>query len=78
MSLINCVKFTQALKGVYIITPDTLKDCKKKMVVMHPLPRVDEIVPAVDNDPRGIYFKQPEYGMFMRMALLASVCGASV
>lgn len=49
---------------------------KKKMVLMHPLPRVNEISPEVDKDPRAIYFsRQPAYGLYMRMALLASVLG---
>jgi aspartate carbamoyltransferase catalytic subunit len=45
------------------------------MIVMHPLPRVGEIDMEVDNDPRAAYFRQMEYGMFVRMALLALVLG---
>lgn len=45
------------------------------MIVLHPLPRVDEIHPDVDSDPRAAYFRQMENGMFVRMALLALVLG---
>lgn len=48
---------------------------KKKMVVLHPLPRVFEISPEFDTDPRAAYFRQAEYGMYVRMALLAMVLG---
>jgi carbamoyl-phosphate synthase/aspartate carbamoyltransferase/dihydroorotase len=48
---------------------------KERMIVMHPLPRVDEISRAVDKDPRAAYFRQMEYGMYVRMALLALVFG---
>lgn len=48
---------------------------KKKMVVMHPMPRVNEISVEVDSDPRAAYFRQAENGMYMRMALLATVLG---
>ena len=43
---------------------------KPDMIVMHPLPRVDEIAIAVDDDPRALYFKQAKYGMYVRMALI--------
>ncbi len=46
------------------------------MAILHPLPRVDEISPAIDTDPRAAYFRQMENGMYIRMALLASVLGA--
>lgn len=46
-----------------------------KMIVLHPLPRVDEISTDFDSDPRAAYFRQMENGMFVRMALLALVCG---
>jgi aspartate carbamoyltransferase catalytic subunit len=45
------------------------------MIVMHPLPRVNEITVEVDADPRAAYFRQMEYGMYVRMALLALVLG---
>lgn len=60
-----------ALKGTYIVTADTMARMKKKSLLLHPLPRVDEIVPAVDSDPRAGYFRQPGYGLEMRMAILA-------
>jgi len=63
------------VKGCYIITPKLLQKAPKHMLVLHPLPRVDEIVPEVDSDPRAMYFKEPRYGMIMRMALLLSVIG---
>ena len=46
------------------------------MIVMHPLPRVDEIATEVDADPRACYFRQMENGMFVRMAILALILGA--
>ena len=57
-------------KGVYILTRDKLERAKKDLLVMHPLPRVDEIHIDVDDDPRAAYFQQARYGMFARMALL--------
>jgi Aspartate carbamoyltransferase, catalytic chain len=48
---------------------------KSKMAVMHPLPRVFEIAPEFDSDPRAAYFRQAEYGMYVRMALLTMVLG---
>ncbi|HLC02202.1 MAG TPA: aspartate carbamoyltransferase [Anaerolineales bacterium] len=63
------------VKGAYVITPDTLKGAKQEMIVMHPLPRVGEISMEVDQDPRAAYFRQMEYGLYVRMALLAMVLG---
>ncbi|MFQ5617239.1 MAG: aspartate carbamoyltransferase [Anaerolineales bacterium] len=65
----------ESVKGSYVITPDTLKAAKARMIVMHPLPRVGEISMAVDDDPRAAYFRQMEYGLYVRMALLAMVLG---
>jgi aspartate carbamoyltransferase catalytic subunit len=48
---------------------------KKDMIILHPLPRVNEIALEVDVDPRAAYFKQAKYGMYVRMALLSSVLG---
>jgi len=62
-------------KGTYIITPETLEDAKDEMIIMHPLPRVGEISMTLDDDPRAAYFRQMEYGMYVRMALLAMVLG---
>ena len=58
------------LKDSYILTPDKLRTAKKDMIVMHPLPRVNEISVAVDSDPRACYFKQVLNGKYMRMALI--------
>jgi carbamoyl-phosphate synthase/aspartate carbamoyltransferase/dihydroorotase len=65
----------ESVKGSYIITPETLARAKEKMIVMHPLPRVAEIAMGVDDDPRAAYFRQMEYGLYVRMALLAMVLG---
>ncbi len=58
------------LKDSYILTPDKLTDAKEDLCIMHPLPRVNEISVAVDNDPRACYFKQVLNGKYMRMALI--------
>ncbi|MBI5082948.1 MAG: aspartate carbamoyltransferase [Chloroflexi bacterium] len=65
----------ESVKGAYVITPETMKRAKTKMAVMHPLPRVGEISPDVDSDSRAAYFRQMEYGLYVRMALLAMVLG---
>lgn len=57
-------------KGIYVLTRDKLARAKEELLVMHPLPRVDEIHVDVDDDPRAVYFQQARYGMFARMALL--------
>ena len=60
----------ERLKGVYVLTRPKLKNAKKELLVLHPLPRVDEIRADVDDDPRAAYFTQAETGMYIRMALL--------
>lgn len=65
----------ESVKGAYVITPETLSRAKEHMIVMHPLPRVTEITLEVDADPRAAYFRQMEYGLYVRMALLAMVLG---
>ncbi len=65
----------ERVRGAYVITPETLKKAKDEMIVMHPLPRVGEISMEVDDDPRAAYFRQMEYGLYIRMALLAMVLG---
>jgi aspartate carbamoyltransferase catalytic subunit len=65
----------EKVRGVYVITPMTLAAAKDEMIVMHPLPRVGEIAMEVDADPRAAYFRQMEYGLYIRMALLAMVLG---
>ena len=58
------------LKDSYVLTPEKLRNARPDMCVLHPLPRVNEISVAVDNDPRACYFKQVLYGKYMRMALI--------
>ncbi len=65
----------ESVKGAFVITPETLLRAKERMIVMHPLPRVGEIAYEVDDDPRAAYFRQMEYGLYVRMALLAMVLG---
>jgi aspartate carbamoyltransferase catalytic subunit len=64
-----------AVKDSYIITPEIMARAQANMVLMHPLPRVGEISMEVDSDPRAAYFRQMEYGVYVRMALLALVLG---
>ncbi|MDR0497477.1 MAG: aspartate carbamoyltransferase, partial [Treponema sp.] len=64
------------LKDSYIINTDKISLAKKDMMILHPLPRVNEIALEVDSDPRAMYFKQAKYGMYVRMALLSSILGA--
>jgi len=65
----------EKVKGAYVIDPEIMKTAKKEMIVMHPLPRVGEISVDFDDDPRAAYFRQMEYGLYVRMALLAMVLG---
>jgi aspartate carbamoyltransferase catalytic subunit len=64
------------LKDTYILNSEKMSLAKKDMMVLHPLPRVNEIDLEVDTDPRAAYFKQAKYGMHVRMALLLSILGA--
>jgi len=63
------------LKDSYILTPEKLSLAKPSMRVLHPLPRVNEISVAVDNDPRAAYFRQALNGKYIRMALILSLLG---
>ncbi len=65
----------EKVKGAYVIDPGIMKAAKQEMIVMHPLPRVGEISVDFDDDPRAAYFRQMEYGLYVRMALLAMVLG---
>ena len=65
------------LKDSYILDEEKMKHAKKDMIVMHPLPRVNEIAIEVDKDPRAAYFKQAEYGMYARMALMCKLLGVA-
>ena len=66
------------LRDSYILTPDKLETAKPDMSILHPLPRVNEIAAAVDNDPRACYFKQVQYGKYIRMALILKLLGIQV
>jgi aspartate carbamoyltransferase len=63
------------VKDAFIIDAKTMKRAKADMILMHPLPRVNEIAPEVDADPRAAYFQQVRNGLYVRMALLAMVLG---
>jgi len=63
------------LKDSYILDNAKMSLARKNMIVLHPLPRVNEIAPEVDSDPRAAYFKQVKYGMYVRMALIAKLVG---
>ncbi|MBU3143559.1 aspartate carbamoyltransferase [Clostridium sp. CF012] len=63
------------LKDSYILDKEKMKKAKKDMIVMHPLPRVNEIAVEIDTDPRACYFVQAKYGMYVRMALIAKLLG---
>lgn len=63
------------LKDYYILNKKKMQKAKEDMIVMHPLPRVNEIAVEVDDDPRAVYFKQAKYGMYVRMALIAKLLG---
>ncbi|PNF18284.1 hypothetical protein B7P43_G16319 [Cryptotermes secundus] len=65
----------ESVCGLFVMTPQLMTWAKRRMVVMHPLPRVSEISPELDSDPRAAYFRQAECGMYVRMALLAMVLG---
>lgn len=69
------LKEYEQVVGTYCITNKLLLKAKRHMIVMHPLPRVNEIDPEVDLDQRAAYFRQMKYGLYVRMALLVLVCG---
>ncbi len=62
-----------SLKDIYCLDKRKLNKGKKDLIVLHPLPRVDEIAMNVDDDPRAMYFKQAKYGMYVRMALIMTI-----
>ena len=66
------------LKDSYILTPDKLKTAKKDLAILHPLPRVNEIAVAIDDDPRACYFKQVLNAKYMRMALILKLLEVNV
>lgn len=65
----------EAAAGQFVLSPYLMTKAKKKMAVLHPLPRNEEISVDVDSDPRAAYFRQAENGMYVRMALLSMVLG---
>ena len=62
-------------RGVYIINTESLRLMKQKAIILHPLPRLEEITMEVDADPRAAYFRQAQNGLYVRMALLTMVLG---
>ena len=65
------------LKDSFILDAEKMKYARKDMYVLHPLPRVNEIATEVDDDPRAVYFKQAEFGVYVRMALIMALLGLS-
>jgi aspartate carbamoyltransferase len=65
----------EKVKNAFVVNPKVMKLAKKDMIVLHPLPRVTEISLDFDDDPRAAYFHQMEFGLYVRMALLAMVLG---
>ena len=68
----------EELKGCYILDPEKMSKAPENMLVMHPLPRVNEITPEVDSDKRAVYFQQAKFGMYVRMALIMKLLGVDV
>ena len=66
------------LKDFYILTKKQMRKAKNDMYVLHPLPRVNEISVEVDSDPRAAYFRQVQYGVYVRMALILTLLGIRV
>lgn len=66
------------LKDYYILDTEKMELAKKDMIVLHPLPRVNEISVEVDSDPRAVYFRQVQYGVYVRMALLLTLLEINV
>ena len=61
------------MKDSYILDKRKMELAKEDMLVLHPLPRVNEISVEVDDDPRAVYFKQVQYGVYVRMALILTL-----
>ncbi len=66
------------LKDFYILDKAKLSAARKDMLILHPLPRVNEISVEVDDDPRAVYFKQAQYGVYVRMALILTLLGIEI
>ena len=63
------------MKGFYVLDKAKMAMAKENMYVLHPLPRVNEISVEVDDDPRAAYFKQAQFGVYVRMALILTLLG---
>ena len=74
----NSLEEYEAQKSTYCLDGQKMKLGKKDLIVMHPLPRVDEITIDVDDDPRAVYFKQANYGMYVRMSLILNVLNGNI
>ena len=68
----------ELLKDCYRLDADKMSKAPENMLVMHPLPRVNEITTEVDNDKRAVYFQQAKFGMYVRMALIMKLLGVDV
>lgn len=68
----------ERLKDTYILDKEKMEHAKEDMLVLHPLPRVNEISTDVDDDERAVYFKQATYGMYVRMALIMKLLGVDI
>ena len=68
----------ERLKDTYILNKEKMNHAKEEMLVLHPLPRVNEIAEDVDDDKRAVYFKQATYGMYVRMALIMKLLGVDI
>ena len=68
----------ERLKDTYILDKEKMEHANKKMLVMHPLPRANEISTDIDSDKRAVYFKQATYGMYVRMALIMKLLGVNI
>ncbi|WP_297132710.1 aspartate carbamoyltransferase [Terrisporobacter sp.] len=68
----------ERLRDTYILNKEKMNNAKEDMLVLHPLPRVNEISTDIDNDDRAVYFKQATYGMYVRMALIMKLLGVDI
>jgi aspartate carbamoyltransferase catalytic subunit len=66
------------MKDFYILDKEKMKLAKEDMMILHPLPRVNEISVEVDDDPRAAYFRQAQYGVYVRMALILTLLEVEV
>ena len=66
------------LKDFYVLNKEKMELAPEDMLILHPLPRVNEISVEIDDDPRAVYFKQAKYGMYVRMALILTLLNIEV